>query len=306
MIGYIYDQEGYIVKNTKLGSKALLISFLLLLPLQLSAQQSYREGDRVLAEWSNKDFYPGKIGSSCSDGYQVLYDDGDAKCAPLNEIMADIEPAAADITVGSLVLAAWGSAFYPAKVASIVGGEYNVEYYDGYKQARALGELRIFAGAAAEENDFALSGGGSESTGSSSGSSSASETVVTDVLSEEITIWRGGSAWATIETDGDIWVGSSRTGSFEKDGDVWVGSSSAGDVESDGDIWFGSNDAGDIESDGDLWRGGSRIAEIESDGDIYLGGSRWGEADPFSGSFDELRAVAAVLVFFATEFGFIE
>lgn len=285
---------------------AFIASFLVLLSLPLGAQESFSEGDRVLAEWSNKDWYPGKIGSSCSDGYQILYDDGDTKCAGLNEITVEIEPSAGDIAIGSLVLASWGSAFYPAKVASIDGEEYHVEYYDGYKQARTLGQLRLFVGAGAVENEFVLSSGGTDTGLSISDSSSESESADSGVLSEQITIWRGGSAWATIETNGDIWIGSSRAGTFEKDGDVWVGSSSAGDVESDGDIWFGSSDAGDIETDGDLWRGGSRIGEIESDGDIYLGGSRWGEADPFGGSFDELRAVAAVLVFFAVEFGFIE
>ena len=284
----------------------LIVLFLTLLPLQIGAQESYSEGDRILAEWSNKDWYLGKIGSSCSDGYQILYDDGDTKCATLNEITPDIEPAAADITIGSLILASWGSAYYPAKVTRIDGAEYSVEYYEGYKQSRTLAQLRLFVGAGAAENDFALSDEDARSGGTASDSGSAGDTEDSGVLSEDITIWRGGSAWATIEIDGDIWVGSSRAGTFEKDGDVWVGSSSAGDVEGDGDIWFGSSDVGDIESDGDLWRGGSRIGEIESDGDIYLGGSRWGEADPFGGSFDELRAVAAVLVFFASEFGFFE
>lgn len=266
----------------------------------LFGQQSRESGDRVLAEWANKAWYEGEIDSPCEGGYQILYDDGDTKCAEPNEIVSDEVPPVSDLEIGTLVLASWSSAFYPAKITGIKGSTFSIVYYDGYEEVRSIDQLRSISGAAAKLNDFVLE---VSDTSSDSGSGSTDSTTVVD---SDIEIWWSGSRWATIETDGDIWIGGSRVGTFESDGDVWVGSSSAGDVESDGDIWVGSNDIGDIEANGDIWLRGSRIGEIEPDGDIYLGGSWWGEADPFDGSFKSLRAVAAVLAFFAEDFGFTD
>ena len=285
---------------------ALVAFFLAVTPIILIAQQVWEADERVLAEWANKAWYPGKIGSKCKDGYQILYDDGDTKCAAPHEITAEEVPTIDDLAVGTLVLAAWGSAFYPAKVTKIDGSTYNVEYYDGYKQARSLDELRKLAGDAAGQNDFTASAEETSADGETESETTADTTDVEADIGEDITIWHGGSRWATIETDGDIWIQGSHVGTYETDGDVWVGSSSDGDVEADGDIWVGSDYVGDIEGNGYLWRGGSKIAEIEEDGDIYLEGSWWGEADPFGGSYVEMRAVAAVLVFFSEDFGFYE
>ncbi len=233
------------------------------------ADESWQENDRVLAEWENNAWYTGRIASSCNDGFRVLYDDGDTKCANLFEIVANDVPAAIEVEVGTLVLAQWGSAFYPAKVAEIEGSEYYVDYFDGDSATLELSQIRVLTGDIAKRNDF--SGTVSSAAGSGSEASSSPEE---KVLDDEIEIWQGGSRWATIETAGTIWIDSSSVG--------------------------------EIESDGDLWRSGSRIAEIESNGDIYLGGSSWGEAYPFGGTPQELRVVAAVLVFFAEDFGFYE
>lgn len=280
-------------------SQFILISCMVVTTTQLIAQQSWEKDDRVLAEWANKAWYKGKIESDCDEGYQILYDDGDTKCCAVYEIITDEIPAATAVEVGTLVLAQWANAYYPAKVTGINGSAYSVVYFDSYKNTLELGQLRILSGEAAKRNDFTVD----SSTGSESGKASSEAAMV---LNQEMDIWRGSSSWATIETDGDIWIGSSHVGSIESDGDVWISGSNVGEIEEDGDIWFGGSNAGEIESDGDLWRGGSRIAEIESDGDIYLESSWWGEADPFIGEPQEMRVVAAVLAFFAVEFGFFE
>ena len=285
---------------------SILVLLLIFTAFQIAAQQTWRVDDRVLAEWANSAWYAGKIASSCDDGYQVLYDDGDTKCAAVHEIIADDAPDSNDVEVGTLVLAAWGSAYYPAKVTTIDGSEYSVEYFDGDEGTLDLGQLRVLTGAIARKNDFNPS---ADTGGSSSESGPGSESGSTDsemVLSEEMQIWRGGARWATIEINGNIWIGGSRVGEIESDGEVWIGGSNDGEIESDGDIWFRGSDAGDIESNGKLWRGGSRIAEIEPDGDIYLNGSWWGEAEPFNGSYEELRVIAATLAFFSVDFGFYE
>ncbi len=282
-----------------LSSPVVLALLMVFAASRIAAEQAWRKDDRVLAEWANSAWYPGKIASPCDGGFTVLYDDGDTKCVPLTGIVADEAPAAGDIEVGTLVLAQWGSAFYPAKVTGIDGSEYGVGYFDGDTGTLELGQLRLLTGRIAELNDFTA---GTSSTSGSPAASAGAELII----AEDIEIWRGGSKWATIETDGDIWRGGTKVGQFESDGDIWIGGNNEGEVEPDGDIWFGSDSVGEIESNGNLWRGSSRIAAIEADGTIYLGGSWWGEADPFGGAPEEMRIVAAVLAFFAEEFGFYQ
>jgi len=45
-------------------------------------------------------------------------------------------------------------------------------------------------------------------------------------------------------------------------------------------------------------------AKIGAKGTIYLKGSKWGEVSPFGGKANDARAVTAILVFFAPDFGF--
>ena len=44
----------------------------------------------------------------------------------------------------------------------------------------------------------------------------------------DITIYKGGSRWAEIESDGDVFIGGSRKGEIEDDGDIYVGGSRKG------------------------------------------------------------------------------
>lgn len=285
----------------------MLMSTFVFLTNPVSAQdRMWEPGDRVVAEWSGRAWYLGTIDSECEGGYLVIYDDGDTKCAEPHELTPDEMLQSGDIEVGTLMLASWASAFYPAKITSIRDSGYGIVFYDGYVDNRELEQLRVLSGSVAKRNDFVMDSTGVASDSSSDEGQTTSSSGGDLLLAQDIEIWRGGSLWATIESNGKIWIGGSNVGEFESDGEVWVGSSSAGEIESDGDIWFGSSDVGDIEENGRLWLGGSRIAEIDSGGDIYLEGSWWGEVDPFEGSKAELRAVAAVLAFFAAEFGFYE
>ena len=100
----------------------------------------------------------------------------------------------------------------------------------------------------------------------------------------DIEIRRNGSYWATIESDGDIRIDGSYVGQVEDDGDV----------RKDGSYVV-------IEEDGDLRVNGSYLGVIESDGDIRRDGSWWGSARGMNG-YEDMRKVAAVLIFFSGEF----
>ena len=117
----------------------------------------------------------------------------------------------------------------------------------------------------------------------------------------EIEIRCNGSFWATLEDDGDVRIGGSYVGQVEDDGDVRKNGSYVGIVESDGDIRKNGSYYAVIEEDGDLRINGSYRAIIEPDGDIRLNGSFWGSARGIRG-YEDIRRVAAVLVFFSNDF----
>jgi len=119
-----------------------------------------------------------------------------------------------------------------------------------------------------------------------------------------LTISHDGSRWAELEANGRLRVDGSYTGEFTlPEGTVRKDGSIKGCVEPDGTIRIDGSIAGEIEENGTLRRGGSAVGEIAAGGTIYRDGSVWGEVEPGGAGFDSLRAAAAVLVFFAPDFG---
>ena len=102
----------------------------------------------------------------------------------------------------------------------------------------------------------------------------------------KVELRKGGSSWAVIEDDGTIRIGGS----------------SVGKIESDGTIRKGGSSIGKIEKDGTLRKSGSSIGSIESGGTIRKGGSSWGSASNCCGDHGSKRSVAAVIVFFSSDF----
>lgn len=256
------------------------------------------KGTPVFAEWVPNSWYHGEIGSTCSGGYQVLFDDGDTKCCTLEEIAVDKVPSAAEAKVGTAVLAEWSNGkYYPGVIASAGGGKYKINYDDGDTGIVSLSQLRIKIVQTQTQTSPAAESGAASAATSETASSPK-------VVSRDMEIWYNGSSWGDITTDGKIWIENSRIGEIEANGKVWKNGSKVGEIEEDGDIWIeGSKDV-QIEKDGDLWFNGSKTVEIESDGDVWYEGSKLWEVDPFDGSYGDMRVIAAVLVFFAPEFGF--
>jgi len=120
----------------------------------------------------------------------------------------------------------------------------------------------------------------------------------------KITIRKGGSLWASVEPNGTIRIDGSIAGEFSSDGTVRKSGSIVGSVEGNGTIRKGGSLAGTIETGGTLRRDGSIVGSIESNGTIRLNGSLWGSASSCCGDHNARRAVAAVIVFFAADFGY--
>lgn len=68
------------------------------------------------------------------------------------------------------------------------------------------------------------------------------------------------------------------------------------DVRKGGSLWAR------IEKDGTLRRNGTVIGRIEESGAIRRHGTIWGEASPCCASFDDLRRLTALLLFFDRSF----
>jgi cytoskeletal protein CcmA (bactofilin family) len=115
---------------------------------------------------------------------------------------------------------------------------------------------------------------------------------------------RGGAMSAEVSSSGTIRINGSIVGEFSSNGTVRKSGSIVGEVSSNGTIRKGGSIAGEIQSDGTLRRSGSIIGAIEAGGNIRKGGSIWGSASSCCGNYADMRAVAAVLVFFSNDFGF--
>jgi hypothetical protein len=251
-----------------------------------AAEPELQRGTVVFAEWFENQWYNGTVEEPCDDGYRILAETGEIKCVPLDGLVLDVVPEAEDVDTGVAVLAQWGAGlFYPGTVSAINGDSYDIQYDDGDRSTVRLDQLRI------RDN---LGVGGARVV-------ALAEAVTVE---DPIVIQRSGSEWAEIETDGTLWVNGSVVGEITSDIEVYRDGRMMGEVDSDGTIWVGDTRAGEIEPNGRFWRGSSPIGSIVVNGDLYLSGSKWGAADSSLLSFNSQRVVAAILVFFAPDYGF--
>lgn len=149
---------------------------------------------------------------------------------------------------------------------------------------------------------FVLSDGWSEDSVREVEASSLRSVTKTGV----VTIRKGGSVWSTVDSDGTIRINGSIVGSFEYDsGTVRKSGSIVGSIDAGTSIYKNGSGVGIFEPMGDIYRNGSQIANIDNaDGTIRLSGSIWGRIDGFTKKWNDIRAVMAVIVFFAPEFGY--
>ncbi|MBP7675284.1 MAG: polymer-forming cytoskeletal protein [Thermoanaerobaculia bacterium] len=119
---------------------------------------------------------------------------------------------------------------------------------------------------------------------------------------EEMDVRKGGSLWARIEKGGAIRIDGVIVGEIEDDGTIRVEGHIAGRVEEDGEIREDGTVRTRVEKDGTLRRNGTVIGRIEESGAIRRHGTIWGEASPCCASFDDLRRLTALLLFFDRTF----
>jgi|GEM_PF-559851 hypothetical protein len=119
---------------------------------------------------------------------------------------------------------------------------------------------------------------------------------------EEMDVRKGGSPWARLEKGGAVRIDGVIVGEIEDDGTIRVEGRIAGRVEEDGEIREDGTVRTRVEKDGTLRRNGTVIGRIEESGTIRRHGTIWGEASPCCASFDDLRRLTALLLFFDRSF----
>lgn len=251
------------------------------------AQTELQPGTVVFGEWFENQWYQGTIQEPCQAGYNVRAETGETKCVPLNKIVLDLVPDPIEVSPGAAVLAEWAPGqFYPGVISSVRGGSYDIQYDDGDRSTVRLNGLRLQ--------------GNIEAEGATVVAPTRSNTV-----DNAIVILRGGSIWAELQPDGTVLVEGSSVGEITAEGAVYRGGRAVGEVDSEGVITQNGRRVGEIEMNGRLWRSGSPVGSVVVNGDLYLGRSKWGEADVSLLGTRDQRIVAALVVFFAPEFGFV-
>lgn len=119
---------------------------------------------------------------------------------------------------------------------------------------------------------------------------------------EEVDVRKDGRPWARIEAGGAVRIDGSIVGEIQDDGTIRVEGRIAGRIEEDGEIREDGTVRTRVEKDGTLRRNGTVIGRIEEGGAIRRHGTIWGEAVPCCSSFDDLRRLTALLLFFDRSF----
>ena len=96
--------------------------------------------------------------------------------------------------------------------------------------------------------------------------------------SDASALYRGGSQFGELRSNGAVYIGGSQRGELRSNGDIYVGGSCKGEIRSSGAIYKSGSQIGEVRSNGDVYENGSKIGEIRSNGAVYKGGSQIGEA----------------------------
>jgi hypothetical protein len=108
------------------------------LMLFAAAAFAWKAGDRILGQWSDGYWYPGKIASQADAAFKVMFDDGD---------IADLTAAQIrklDWKVGMPVECNWknGGTYYPGTITVMKGDMIHISYNDGDQEDATVSRCR--------------------------------------------------------------------------------------------------------------------------------------------------------------------
>jgi hypothetical protein len=113
---------------------------------------NWKAGDRVLANWVDAFFYPGRVRQIKGNLYEIAFDDGDAAWVHQANVRT------LDIRVGSDVFCRMqaGPLYYPASVRQQNGEKIQVQYENGQLEWTTISMVRVLRPKAGEDVPMAL------------------------------------------------------------------------------------------------------------------------------------------------------
>ncbi|MBP7901631.1 MAG: hypothetical protein KA015_02320 [Spirochaetes bacterium] len=214
------------------------------------SEETLTVGMFVAAQYSNGNWYTGKISKINGKEYTITYTDGDVSVVTKEKIRVfskDIK-----LAKNERVLALYGSGqMYVGIVKSVEKNSALIKWEDG-------------SGYANLEFDKIIKDIGSF------------KDVVTE--SPSVTIRKNGSIVGSIESDGTVRLNGSIVGKFELNGDIRQNGSIVGNISSGWEIRKNGSIVGSVDNDGTVRKNGSIIGKIDNDGTVRKNGSIIGSA----------------------------
>jgi hypothetical protein len=125
------------MKNTQI---IILSALFLLSAFFCYSQQSWKAGDRCLANWTQDDYwYPGTIVEVKNNQYFILFDDLDMEWLPSDRLKQE------NLGEGSVVYANWqfGGYYYKGKIDKRLGFAIYIIYDDGDEEWTTISAVRV-------------------------------------------------------------------------------------------------------------------------------------------------------------------
>lgn len=120
--------------------KARGIDWMLALVLGLGADGAFAfdKGERVLAEWEQGLWYPGRVQDATDGGYRIAYDDGDLAVLPASKVRAF------DWRTGSRVQCNFRNQgkYFPGRIERMQGESITIAYDDGDREEATVSRCR--------------------------------------------------------------------------------------------------------------------------------------------------------------------
>lgn len=138
-------KDRFEVRYDDQATRTVGLDDLRIMAVRLKPELTAKPGDRVWAQWSPNNWFPGKAERAADMGLHIEFDDGEKADLPVSLVAPDRNPAENAVVIGSRVLAQWhDNRYYPGAVTSIVNQRYDIAFDDGdARKGLPLEQIRL-------------------------------------------------------------------------------------------------------------------------------------------------------------------